>query len=398
MSSYAPPFIGATGLTLPTYQQILNLLVTNAQAIYGPGEYLGTDSALYQMLAVQALAMADNYAAAQLAFNNFMPPTAVGAALSLIVAYNGLTRLVASYSTCPVTISGTPGTSITNGLIRDSVPQQGYLWSLPTPLLIPASGTLNTVATCQVIGAVPAPIGTFTAQGIATPTSGWTGLSNASPAALGQPTEQDSQLRARQALSTELPSETLLAGTVAAIAAIEGVTRYNVLENPTGAVDGYGNPPHSVTATVEGGTDLAVATAIYNNRGIGCFTNGTDEVPVTDPNTGAIFTVGFYRPAYVQVYVVVNIHALPGYSASIGQAVLNNVVNYLNSLQIGELVTYSALVYAAMTAQPNVQQPLFSIYSLFLGTAPGPTTTTDIPIAFNAVAQGSAPEVQVNLV
>ena len=403
MSSYVAPFVDETGLNLPSYADILSLFITNAQGIYGPGEYLAIDSPLYQLLSIIALATSDANSGSQLALNNFNPRTAIGAALSQIVAYNGIARKAASFSSCAVTITGTAGAVISNGQVRDSVPQQGVLWNLPVSLVIPPSGVLNTVAVCSVIGALNALPGQLNI--IATPTVGWTAVTNPSPAVLGQPVETDSQLRTRQAISEELPSITTLAGTIAGIAAVAGVTRQNTLENPTSAVDANGNPPHSLTAVVEGGTDIQVATAIYNNRGVGCDTNGdvngspvtgTTTVPVTDPNSGVIFEVSFLRPTDVPIFVIVNVNPLAGYQSAAASAINTAIVNYLQDLEIGELVAYSALVAVAMTAAGNIEMPTFSITSLFLGIAPSPGSGTDIALLFYQVAEGLAANVQVN--
>ena len=161
-------------------------------------------------------------------------------------------------------------------------------------------------------------------------------MTNAAPAIPGQPVESDSLLRARQSLSVALPSMTMLAGTIAAIAATPGVTRYNILENPTGSTDSYGNPPHSITCVVENGSNAAIAQAIYNNHGIGCYTNGTTAQTVTDSYTGQTYTVNFSRPTYVPVYVSLSVHALAGYTTATTTAIQTAITNYLNSLQIGQ--------------------------------------------------------------
>lgn len=396
--AYTPPFIDATGLHLPIYQDVIDLFTSNFQAIYGPGVYLGNDSADFQMLSIMALAAADEYAGTQLALNNFNPRTAIGAPLSQIVAFNGIARKLASFSSCVVTISGDVGTVISNGAVRDSVPQQGLLWSLPASLLIPSGGVLTTIAVCQTIGAINVLPGQLNIR--ATPTAGWASVTNPNAAILGQPVETDSQLRARQALSTELPSITMLAGTIAAIAATAGVTRYNVLENPTNVTDSNGNPPHSVTAVVEGGSNGDIATAIYANKGIGCYTNGSVAVSVTDPNSGTVQTVRFDRPTYLIIYVTLSVHPIPGagYTSAISTAIQNAIVNYLNSLQIGELVTQSALYAVAMSITANLEAPSFSVRAVFLDVVPAPVSTTDIVLTFNEVAQGSLANVTLNIV
>lgn len=406
--SYAPPSIGPAGLTIPSYTDILNLLTGNAQSIYGPGEYLGTDSPFYQMISAFALAASDQANALQLAINNATPVTAIGGALSNIVAFNGIARMAASYSTCQVTISGTPGTVIVNGKVRDSVPQQGYLWDLPASVTIGGGGNVSTSVVCEVIGNVQALAGQINL--IATPTAGWTSVNNTNPASPGQPVETDSQLRTRQAESVALPSITELAGTIAAIAAVQGVTRQNTLENPTGSAlttwpITVGNPlwygpPHSITACVEGGTQIDVATAIYDNRGIGCFTNGTTIVPVTDPNSGQQFNVGFYLPTDIPIYVTVNAHALTtGFNASIEALIQTAIVNYLNGIALGGTVSYAAIVATAMSVAGNLEMPIYDLTSLFIGLSASPSGTIDIPMtAPQNVAQGISANVIVNSV
>jgi len=394
--AYTPPSIGATGLTVPVYQDLIDFYEANAQSIFGPGEFLGNDSALFQMMSIFALTVADAYGGLQLDFNNHSPNFAVGAALSSLVELNGLSRKVASFSTCTVTVSGVPGTTINNGLIRDSVPQQGALWSLQSAVVIPSGGSVDVVATCQTVGALNALPGQL--NNIASPTAGWTGVTNANAATLGQPVETDSQLRTRQAISTEGPANTIFAATLAAVAAVAGVTRSTGDENPTNVVNANGNPPHSITMVVEGGTDTDVAQAIYDRKSLGCFTNGSVHVSVTDPNSGVVQVVSFLRPTLVPIYVTLGVHALPGYASAISTAIQSAVVDYLNSLSIGELVTQSALYAAAMSVTPNLQNPLFSVRSLTLGIIPSPSTTVDIPMNFNLVAQGIAANVAVNSV
>lgn len=393
--SYAPPVITAAGLSIPAYEDIRDSLIQTYKSIYGQSASVQIDDADYQWISAVALMLSDEAQALQLIYNQSSPATASGAALDELVKLNGIQRKVASASTCQVTITGTPGTVINNGIVRDVV--YGLNWNLAASLTIGLGGTVNATAVCSQVGAFN--ITAFNQiTGIVTPQSGWVSVNNGSfVAVVGQPVETDAQLRARQALSVELPSSTTLQGTIAAIAAVSGVARYNVEENATGATDANGCPAHSITAVVEGGTDVAVATAIYNNRGLGVLTNGplpagstAVSVGIPDPNTGIVTTIGFQRPQNKAVYVVVNAHPVAGGVLS-GAQVANltaALVSYLNSLQIGEVVSYGALVAAAMSVNINLSQPSISVRSLFMGLAPAPSTITDLAIAFNQVAQG----------
>ena len=398
--AYTPPTVGPAGLTVPVYADIQADNIAQYLKIFGANQYVGIDSAIYQLISIISLKMADTMRALQYAYNQTSPATAIGAGLDRIVKLNGVARKPYSFSTVLLTITGTAGTVITNGVAQDV---NGNQWALSSPVTIPGGGSINVTATCTLPGNITAAAGTVTI--IATPTGGWTSVTNAAVASPGVPIETDSKLRARQALSVALPSKTMLNGTIAAIGQLLGVTRYNIVENPTGAVDSNQTPAHSLTAVVEGGTQAAIAQLIYNNRGIGCLTNGqvngvnvagTVTVNVADPTTGFVLPMSFISPpTYVPIYVSLSVHLLPGGTSATLTAIQTAVVNYLNSLQIGELVSLSALYAAAMAVTPNLAVPIFTIRALTSGTAPSPAGTVDINMLFYQVAQGVTANVVV---
>jgi uncharacterized phage protein gp47/JayE len=369
---YMPPFIGPNGLTVASYQSIL---ADNLQAflnIYGQSMYIAPDSAIYQLLSVISLKQADANLGLQLAYNQSSPQTAVGAGLDRQVKMNGLAREPFTYSTAVLTLTGAPGLPLINAFVQD---QNGNLWAIPSPTDI-VGGSVNVTATCTTPGNVTAGPNTITI--LATPVLGWASATNAAAAVPGNPVETDSELRARQSISVALPALTTISATIAAVLAVSGVTRVSPgyptpggpgssIENPTGATDSWGNPAHSITMVVEGGTNAAVAQAIYSKRGIGPFTNGTTSVPVVDPTSGVTMNIGFYRPTYIPVAVFITVVPLAGFSSSTALAIQAGLVNYLNSLSIGEQIVYSELYGAALTARPNPDQPLFSITALTCG-------------------------------
>ena len=395
--SYAAPNISSAGLTLPLYNDILDYLIEQFRSIYGQDVYLGNDSSDYQMLSIVALMMHDSMQTAQLAYNNRGPLTAVGSGLDQIVAINGIARKTASYSTCEVVLAGTIGTVINNGRIRDA---NGFKWALPASVTLvstgsPATGQATEVATCETIGAINALPGDLSA--IFTPTAGWTSVTNDAAAVAGLPIETDAQLRARQSLSVERPSMNLLTGTWSALSSLANVTRVNVLENNTNFEDANGLPPHSISCIVEGATDAAVAQVIWENRGIGPLTNpvvaspdleSARHVDIVDPISSITTTINFYRPTYVPIFVTLEVTALAGYTSATTISIEQAIVAYLNSLQIGEGLTISALYGAALSVMPNLSRPLFSITALFAGAASSPQFSTDITIAIDEVTQG----------
>jgi uncharacterized phage protein gp47/JayE len=410
MSYTAPYFDSVAGLVIPTYTDIRNDLIEDFKAIYGQDCYLEEDSADYQWISIVALRIHDTLSSIQLSYNNRAPATAVGSGLDQIVKMNGITRASATYSTCEVILTGTVGTVISNGVITDV---SGNKWDLPATVTLlatgsPAVGQATETAVCQTIGSITALPGDLV--NITTPTYGWTSVTNTAAATAGQAVETDTELRMRQALSVARPSMDLLSGTMAAIAAVENVTRYNVLENVTNLDDAYGNPPHSITCVVEGGTNDDIADAIYLNRGLGVLTNcgltaGDPPVPV-DPNgrcvavtsatTGIITYIGFYRPEYIDIYVTAEIYPLAGYTSATAILIQNAINNYLNSLQIGEDVTVSAVIAAAMAVTADLTKPSFSITDLYLSKVASPGDSVDIVLLFNQVSYCETSFVTIN--
>ena len=378
-ATYAAPSVSSAGLVVSTYEAILADNLQSYLNIYGQNQYVGVDSAIYQLLSIISLKQSDVSLAAQLAYNQSSPVTAVGAGLDRAVKMNGLARNAYTYSSAVLTLTGS-GT-ITNGYAQD---QNGNLWALPSPTTI-TGGSSNVTATCTTPGNVTAEAGAINI--ISTPTSGWLSVTNLSAATPGNATEADSALRARQAISVALPALTPIGATVAALLAVAGVNRVapgyatpsgpgTSIENPTGSVDYWGNPPHSITMVVEGGANSDVATAIYLKKTIGCLTNGTTSVVVTDPNTSNTETISFYRPTPLAICVLISVHGLSGFTSTTQTAIQTGLVDYLNSLDIGEAVVYSELYGAALTARSNPDQPTFSIRALTSGAQATQTTAT----------------------
>jgi hypothetical protein len=407
--SYVAPSVTATGLQINTYPDILAWYISQFQAIYPQVVYIGTDTAIYQEISITALMDYDAELGMQYVYNNQAPLTATGAGQDSLYKLNGIARKGATYSTAPELISGVPYTVITNGLVTDT---SGNIWALPTSVTIPSGGSVIVAVTCQTPGAIQAAVGTITTPSGGT-TAGWTGATNPSPASPGLPVEADSQFRARQSLSVAAPSLTRLASTIAAIAAVPGVTRYatgtitapsgpgSSIENPTGGVDSWGNPAHSISMVVEGGTSLGVATAIYQKRGLGVYTNpgsssGSMSISITDPNTGTMTYIGYQTPTYIPIYVTMVVHGQNGYSSAVLASIQSAIVAYLNELQIGETVNYSAISAVAQSVMPSLIAPQFSITSYAIGTAPSPVGTSNISLLYYQVAQGIAGNINVS--
>jgi hypothetical protein len=166
--AYFKPYIDETGLHLPLYQDVLDELNDACRRIFGNDIYLEPDSQDYQVNAEVSDLWADIANLAQLVYNNRSIQFAKGVAVDSLLKINGLKRLQASNSICVVTCSGTPGTVIRNALISDVAGD--YQWSLEDTV-IPDSGNVDVIATCETPGQIYADAGTLVQ--IVTQTRGW---------------------------------------------------------------------------------------------------------------------------------------------------------------------------------------------------------------------------------
>lgn len=390
MITTTAPTIDATGISAPAFSDILDFLKSKYQGIYGPDTYLEDDSKDGQLLAIFASCINDANAVAISVYNAFSPATAQGANLSSVVKINGIARAIASASTVDVTIVGVVGTTITNGVVQDT---NQVNWDLPASVTIPPAGEITVTATCEQPGAVSAAPGTVTT--IATPTRGWQTVTNASAASLGNPVEEDADLRVRQASSTALPSLTVLDGIIGAVKAITGVTRVAAYENDTNVIDTNGLPPHVISLVVEGGDATAIANAIAAKKTPGGGTYGTTTVTVNDVY-GIPHPINFFRPTPQAITAVVNVKALSGYSTAVGERVEQAISDYVNSVAIGGgsagAVEWDACIAAAKGV---VGGNTFKITSLTI-SGPGGAGAPDVPLAFNQSATCTPASVTVN--
>ena len=270
MPSYPLPTVActvnSTGISAPTFEEILASKIASYQAIFGSDVLLTPDTQDYQAIAIEAAAQNDSNMATIAAYNNFNPANSQGIGQDSTYKINGIRREAATNSTMPATIVGVAGTQINFGVVQDS---NGNLWNLPASVLIPPSGAINITLTAQQPGSIAANAQTMTPY---SQVLGWQSTTSTAAATPGAPVETDGEFRQRQTISTALTSITPLQSIAAALANLAGVVRSIVYENST---DEYGTgdetpplvdgqPPHSICAVVGqvGATNTAIAQTI----------------------------------------------------------------------------------------------------------------------------------------
>ncbi|EDQ9732161.1 hypothetical protein DR30_004822 [Salmonella enterica subsp. enterica] len=373
--------VTAEGISAPDYQTILDTLTSYFQQIYGSDAYLEPDSKDGQMVALVALAVHDANNTAIAVYNCFSPATGYGAALTSNVKINGIARKGATNSTVDLLLTGTAGTTITNGTVKDT---NNVIWRLPASVVIGVDGTVTVTAICSNSGAVVALAGTITT--INTPTRGWTSVTNPAAATVGAPAETDAELRIRQGQSVAIPSITPFEGVDGAIANIAGVTRHKLYENDTGKTDGNGLPPHSISAIVDGGDVTEIARTIRGNKGQGGRTWGKTSVTVPD-KYGNPHIISFSRPTDVPVYGKITLKVFAGYTSQIGVQIQQAVADYINRLMIGDQVLLSRIYSPAnLGVVSGGNARYYDIQELLIGKSPEAVAAANINIAYDESA------------
>ncbi len=385
------PTISTAGITAPAYSEVLSELQDSFRSIYGSDIYIEPDSQDGQWLAILAKAMDDSNQSAIAVWNSFAPANSQGTQLSNLVKINGLQRNQASNSQAVVRITGQIGTTIANGKVRDDLQNT---WTLPASITIPSAGYIDVTATCDVLGDISAPSGTITQ--IATPTRGWQSVTNLAAASPGEPVETDAELRARQRVSTALPSKTVIQGLLGELQALPGVTEVKVYENPTGATDANGIPARSIAVVISGGVNTAIASAIMRHKTPGVPTHGALSVSVSD-GQGNTYAIKYANPTPVTIGVSLTLKSFAGYSADVANEIRSALVAYINALPFGDDVMISRLYLPAQLFGSG-NASTFELMSLQANKNGGAFGTSDIAIAYNEAASSAVGNITITVV
>lgn len=379
------------GIQAPSYAEILEYFQEKAKSIFGQDVNLDADTQDGQLLAIFAMAISDVNAQAIAAYNQFNPNTAVGVGLDSAVKTNGIERQTATNSTVDLVLIGQAGTVINNGVATDDSSNN---WLLPSQVVIPVSGEITVTATAEDVGAIEAPPNTITQIG--TPTRGWQSVNNPTQAVVGVAVETDSQLRDRQAKSTELPSVSLWEGIIASLLNLDGVTRVSGVKNDEDAPSPEGVPGHTIAMIVDGGEVDEIGKTIFLKKGEGVGTYGTTETTYID-TYGFPNVIKFSRPTIVNVYVTLTITPSSTYLSTAADEIKARIADYINSLAIGEDVNIARVLASAVKDCETGMDDRFEVSAIVMGESSGGQTASSVPIEWNEAASCDLENVTVNL-
>lgn len=287
--------IGVNGLSVPTQAEILAFYTAAFQTIYGADIDLSPNTPDGQMLNTFIQSILDVQDLLTQINNMFDPDNAIGVILDQRVAINGIQRQAGTFTTTNITIVNNQSINLygldqsiqTVYTVADSA---GNQWQLQTTQLGLSAGTHVLPFQSAAPGAVLTIPNTITTQ--VTIVLGVTSVNNPTTySVLGINEESDAALKIRRQKSVSLSSQGYLAGLLAALLSISGVSSAFVYENDTGTTNGDGVPGHSIWVIVAGsGAAASIANAIYTKRNAGCGMFGAQSYPVIQPD-GTSFLV-----------------------------------------------------------------------------------------------------------
>ena len=169
----------------------------------------------------------------------------------------------------------------------------------------------------------------------------------------GRAEETDAELRSRFYKSVGGQGKATVNAIFAALSSTEGVVSAVVEENWTNATNVNGLPPKSIECTVKGGSDLAVATTVWDSKpaGIELFGNTTQNITDTQLQTQVI---KFSRPVdqYIHVRVEYQLYSEELFPADGAVQIASIVKTYGDSLGLNEDVIPQRIMAAIYT---NIQ-------------------------------------------
>lgn len=383
-----PNIIDANGLQVATRQELVDYFTAAYMRIYGADINLGSDTPDGQMMNLFIQAILDVEDLLMQIYNMFDPDNAVGVILDQRVAINGIQRQAGTYTVTNVTIVTSQSVNLygldqTDQEVFTVADNAGNLWLLLTTELGVTIGTNVFAFRAATPGAqftvpntidVPVTI-VLGVDSINNPTTYTT---------LGVNEETDAALKIRRQKSVSLASQGYLAGLLAALENISGVSSAFVYENTTSVTNGDGVPGHSIWVIVAGtGSDADIAQAIYTKRNAGAGMFGETSYTIIQVD-GTPFVVLWDTVLTENVFIAFTATSINGTTAPNIEAIRAGLVTSFIP-GVNEEVNINTLATLVQQIDPNtlVTNAGFSLGKTQVATLSGVAASGTFLIDYN---------------
>jgi len=283
-------------------------------------------------------------------------------------------------------------TNLSNGVLKIVSKNAAFDTVVDANMIYYTSSNFESIETGQVLAIANSLVI------IDTPVVGLNIVNNFEEGALGRGIETDAELRLRREQSLQIVGAGTLPSIISRIQDdVDGISTVKGFENRTDTIDGDGRPPHSIEIVVLGGVTQDIVDKLWEVKGGGIQTFGTDSGNITDSN-GDTQTLYFSRASsrYIWVKATITIYSEEQFPVDGAQQASDIILAYGNTFVIGLDVIPQRFV-ADLYAIPGIENILIEIGETALPTDPEPALSTAIiPIGDSEIAVFD--ETRINIV
>lgn len=393
-----PNLIDANGLQVQTRAEWLTFFTAAYQRIYGADVNLDSDSPDGQMMNIDIQVILDIQDLLVQIYNMFDPDNAIGVILDQRVAINGIQRQGGTFTITDITVVNSQSVNLygkDQENDQDAKPvftvsdNAGNLWELQATVLGVSPGTHVYSFQAAVPGQVLTIPNTITIQ--VTIVLGVDSVNNPTPyTTLGINEETDAQLKLRRQKSVSLSSQGYLAGLLAALENITGMTSAFVYENNTSVTNGDGVPGHSIWVITSGTAAPAdIAQAIYTKRNAGCGMFGQTTYTVIQVD-GSPFVLRWDTVITEAFFITFNAASINGINAP-NLELIRSQLPVIFTPGVNDEININTLATLVQQIDPNtlVTGSGFTLGLLQIATLSGIAASGTFEILYNGVASAA---------
>lgn len=286
-------YVVSTGTILTDTSSLYAANVAKYQAIFGSDLVTTPDSPAGVLITADTTAqtaVVNNNAAVG---NQINPNIADSIWLDAIMSLLGIKRSAQTQTyVTAVTLNGAAGTVVPQGTLAATA--AGDQFKTVAGCTIGAGGSVTV--DFQSVAYGPIPCATNALDIVVSSILGWETLTNANAGILGVATQSDVGARAYRNNTLGFQGVALPVAITSALYNVPGVSSVWFQENDlptTQTINGISMVGSSIYTVVNGGSSLAVATALLENKSSGCGWNGGTSVNVVEPASGQTYAVKF---------------------------------------------------------------------------------------------------------
>lgn len=363
------------GFTPLTHKEIKDDIESRLQ-ILNPGFDFSAESPDGQLIGIMSALVSRAWTELDKVYHSYNPNVATGQGLRNIGMITGTYKGAASRSSAIINLLGTTGALVPKGSIVTDTDGNEYYTNkdayIPTEVSVLAVNSGN----------IPIPAGSISIIKSVVP--GWNSILQANDGTVGSEPQSETEYRNFRNRTVMHGSRTVQESVYSEILKT-GVVQVTVINNDTASPYPDGTPPnaiHVVVGDVLGVTDLEIATAIANSKGLGVITFGSITIPVNDIH-GYPHDISFTKSTQVDIYVKVVIKYYAENTSGLDELVNKAISDHINALTSGQDVLISRL-YGEITQFGEADVELLEI-----GLSAGAVAASNIIISPTEVAINS---------